>query len=160
MRRTDRSRRLAAMAGAAMLIASGAAQADQISVELDKARTLSLAGPASTVIIGNPLVAAAGIQDRHTLIITGKSYGLTNLIVLDAQGATILSTDLVVTEPEAPQTAMVSLYRGVQRTSYACAGGGSCQNLPMLGDAPEYYDMLTGQRSQQLTASRSEADGN
>lgn len=158
MRRMIETGLVAALTGA--MLWAGPAHADQISVEMDKARTLALAAPAATVIVGNPLVATAGIQDRQTLIITGKSYGLTNLIVLDAQGATILSSDLVVTEAEAPQTALVSLYRGAERTSYACAGGGACQSLPMIGDSVESYNALTDQRAQQIAASRGEAEGN
>lgn len=151
---------LAALAGAALLAAAGTAQADQISVEMDKARTLTLVSPAATVIIGNPLIASAGIQDRQTLIITGKSYGVTNLIVLDTEGRTILSTDLSVTEADTPQTALVSLYRGAERTSYACAGSGSCQHRPMVGDSAATYDTVTGQRDQQISASTGQANGN
>lgn len=160
MQRAMKSALVAALIGAALCAAGGAAHADQISVEMDKARTLRLAAPAATVIIGNPLIAEAGIQDRQTLIITGKSYGLTNLIVLDAYGDTILSMDLVVTEAEAPQTALVSLHRGAQRTSYACAGGGACQSQPMIGDAEEVYNVLTDQRATKIAASRGEAQGN
>ncbi len=150
--------RTAALAAAIAILGFGAAaQTGQVSVEMDKARTLRLPAPAATVIVGNPMVADAGVQDRHTLIITGKSYGLTNLIVLDAQGEIVLSADLVVTEPNAPQTALVSLHRGSSRYSYACASGGSCQSLPMLGDSPAAYDALNQQRAAQLEASRSEA---
>jgi hypothetical protein len=139
------------------LCAAGSALADQVSVEMDKARTLRLAAPAATVLVGNPLVADASILDRQTLVITGKSYGLTNLIVIDADGETIFSSDLVVTEASAPQTALVQLHRGAQRTSYACAGGGTCQNQPMIGDAVDSFSAVSDQRDSKLAASHAEA---
>lgn len=157
MRTVFKTAFVSAAFGAAVLITGAAAHADQISVEMDKARPLHLAGEASSVIVGNPLIADAGILDRQTLIITGKSYGLTNIIVLDANGRTVYSADLVVTEAEAPQTAMVSLHRGSERQSYACAGGGACQSQPMIGDSPDSYQLLTGQRDAKLAASHAEA---
>ena len=50
------------------------------------ARILRISAPAATVIIGNPGVADVTIQDPQTLVLTGKSYGQTNLIVLDSAG--------------------------------------------------------------------------
>ncbi|GEM_PF-220629 len=157
MRKQIESALVSAAMGAAMWALGGTAQADQISVEMDKARTLSLAGQAANVIVGNPLIADAGILDRQTLVITGKSYGLTNLIALDAEGRTIYSADLVVTEAEAPQTALVSLHRGSERHSYACAGGGACTSQPMIGDSSDAYQTLTDQRASKLAASHAEA---
>lgn len=158
MRRTVRHALFFALAAGSVMAAGAAARADQISVEMDKARTLRLAAPAAAVIVGNPLVADASILDRQTLVLTGKSYGLTNLIVVDANGDQVYSTDLVVTEAQAPQTALVSLYRGAARSSFACAGGGLCQSQAMIGDAPDAYSTLTSQRDQQLNASSAAAD--
>jgi hypothetical protein len=150
---------LAAILGAtAVFTAAGAAYADQISVEMDKARTLNLAAPVATVIVGNPLIADASVLDQHTLVISGKSYGQTNLIAIDAQGDIIYSTDLAVTEANSPQTSLVSLYRGAARSSFACAGGGACQSQAMIGDAPDVYSTVTDQRSQQLDASNAAAN--
>ena len=54
-----------------------------ITVKANMARILRINTPAATVIIGNPGVADVTIQDPQTLVLTGKSYGTTNLIVLD-----------------------------------------------------------------------------
>src|SRR5690606_34367886 len=112
--------RLAAIAAASAIFSAAAtANADQISVEIDQARVLRLAAPAAAVVVGNPLFADATVQDRQTLIINGKSFGLTNLIAMDAEGRVIFEADLVVTEANAPQTTMMHLYRGAARSSFA-----------------------------------------
>lgn len=134
------------------------AHADQISVQMDKARPLRIAEPAATIAVGNPLIADAAILDSQTLLITGKSYGVTNLIAFDANGDTIFEVDLAVTEAQAPQVSVVSLYRGTARSSYACANGGTCQSQAMIGDSDESYTQVAGQRSQQLSASSAEAE--
>src|SRR5690606_22426519 len=101
---------LAAIAGAAAVFTADiSAYADQISVELDKARPLRLAAPAAAVVAGHPLFADAAVQDRQTLIIAGKPSGTTNLIAMDPDGRVIFEADLVVTEAQAPQTSMVHL---------------------------------------------------
>src|SRR6201747_2236885 len=63
-----------------------------ISVKVNMARILRISAPAATVIVGNPGVADVTIQDPQTLVLTGKSYGETNLIVLDAKGNPIADT--------------------------------------------------------------------
>src|SRR4029077_7554810 len=79
---------LAAAAVAAVLVALPA-QADTIAVSVDRAKVMRISRPADVVIVGNPAIADATVQDNQTLIITGKSFGTTNLIVLDAMGQSI-----------------------------------------------------------------------
>ena len=75
---------------AAGLSAAAPARADEagapISVKINMARILRIGSPAATVVIGNPGVADVTIQDPQTLILTGKNYGQTNMIVLDQKG--------------------------------------------------------------------------
>ena len=61
-----------------------------ISVTIDRAKVMRISRPADVVIIGNPAIADATIQDSQTLIITGRSYGTTNLIVLDSTGKALV----------------------------------------------------------------------
>ena len=74
---------LVLMAGLIVSPAAHAAANDPVSVQVNMARILRISAPAATVIIGNPGVADVTIQDPQTLILTGKSYGQTNLIVLE-----------------------------------------------------------------------------
>lgn len=109
------------------------AESAPVTVKVNMARILRINAPASTVIIGNPGIADAAIQDPQTLVLTGKSYGQTNLIVLDAQGNPIADTMIEVVQE---QTGLVTVYLGDRRTSMACEP--VCQPIIMLGDDKAY----------------------
>src|SRR3569623_1105292 len=110
-------RTFAAVVIAALLAAPHSALADTnepISVKVSMARILRISAPAATVIIGNPLVADVTIQDPQTLVLTGKSYGETNLIILDTSGSPIADTTISVVQGEAD---LMTVYMGTARTT-------------------------------------------
>ena len=41
-------------------------------------------------MIGNPLIADASVQPGGIMVVTGKGYGVTNLVALDRDGATLM----------------------------------------------------------------------
>jgi Flp pilus assembly secretin CpaC len=104
-----------------------------ITVNVNMARVLRLNASAATVIVGNPAVADVTIQDPQTLVLTGKSYGQTNLIVLDGTGNPVADTLIEVVQLQA---GTVTVYEGSARTSLACAP--VCQPTIMLGDQVEF----------------------
>lgn len=110
-----------------------AADGAAITVKANMARILRISAPAATVIIGNPGIADVTIQDPQTLVLTGKSFGQTNLIVLDGMGNPIADTMVEVT---IAQTDVVTVYNGNQRTSVSCTP--ACNPTIMLGDDPAY----------------------
>lgn len=110
---------------------------EPISVKVNMARILRISAPAATVIIGNPGVADVTIQDPQTLVLTGKSYGQTNLIVLDSAGNPIADTMVTVVQAQAD---IVTVYLGASRTSLSCAP--VCQPTIMLGDDPNYSNSV------------------
>ena len=74
-----------------------AAHAEEyIKLETSQARILRLARPADTVVIGNPAIADAVVQDSQTIVLTGKDFGVTNIVVMDKQGEPIIDRELVV----------------------------------------------------------------
>jgi Flp pilus assembly secretin CpaC len=97
------------------------------------ARILKINTPAATVIIGNPGIADVTIQDPKTLVLTGKSYGQTNLIVLDSLGNPIADTLVEVIQEQGD---LMTVYQGQARTSLACAP--KCEPIIMLGDDITY----------------------
>ena len=107
--------------------------AGTVSVNVNMARVLRIPSPAATVIIGNPGVADVTIQDPQTLVLTGKSYGRTNLIVLDQIGNPIADTLVEVIQAQADT---ITVFQGGARTTMACAP--TCQPVIMLGDVPSY----------------------
>lgn len=106
-----------------------------INVNVNMARILRINSAAATVIVGNPGIADVTIQDPQTLILTGKSYGQTNLIVLDNVGNPIADTLIEVVQMQAGVT---TVYQGQNRTSVACAP--VCQSVVMMGDDIDYSE--------------------
>jgi Flp pilus assembly secretin CpaC len=122
-------RQFAALACIAVLVAPASAvlaQSAPVTVKVNMARILRINAPAATVIIGNPGIADITIQDPQTLVLTGKSFGQTNLIVLDTLGNPV--ADTIVQD----QADVVTVYMGDARNSYACTP--VCQPMVMLGD--------------------------
>ena len=132
----------AGLAGATVVPVAGHA-ADTVKVELDQARIYRLAAPASTIIIGNPAIADATLQDAQTLIVTGRAYGQTNLIVLDEQGETITDVQLAVL---AATENLVTVYKGAKRQSLSCLP--DCQPTAVPGDDSQHFGGILGQVAQ------------
>jgi len=120
-------------ASLAMATPGAAAEGAPISVKVNMARILRINAPAATVIIGNPGVADVTIQDPQTLVLTGKSYGQTNMIVLDDMGNPIADTLIEVIQAQAD---LVTVYMGGARTTLMCSP--VCQPTIMLGDDPTF----------------------
>jgi hypothetical protein len=106
---------------------------EPVTVHLDQAQLLKLPERTATLVIGNPLIADAVVQGT-VLVVTGKSYGLTNLVVLDRSGATLGEFPIQVV---GPSDNVVVVYRGVERESYSCAM--NCERRITLGDSAAYF---------------------
>lgn len=125
-----------AFAAAAVLTApsAGAAQSGQsrLSVAIDQAARVQLSGPAGSVIVANPRIADVTVVDSNTLYITGKGYGITEIVAVDAIGRTVFQSQVVVTDGSG--SGRVRVWRGGQATEMACAA--SC-SPSMRAEAPE-----------------------
>ena len=127
--------RLFALALACGLSAFAALADGQILVETDRAQILRLEQPAGSIIIGNPGIADATVQDVRTLVLTGKSVGSTNIIILDGEGNEMLNR---VVEVTAPSNAAVTMYKGPVRQSYSCSP--ICEPTLKVGDNKDYFE--------------------
>jgi Flp pilus assembly secretin CpaC len=114
-----------------------------VVVTIDHAKIVRLPEKVATVVIGNPIVADVTVQKNGILVVTGKSYGTTNLIALDNSGNMLVETNVRV---EASNNAMVTVHRGFERESYSCAP--ECQPSLLLGDAQRYFSDVSGQATQ------------
>ncbi len=110
-------------------LAGEASDPSGILLALDHARVLRVVGDIATIIIGNPAIADASMPDSGTIILTGKSYGETNIVMLDQEGEIVAEQTLRVT---VRGQSLVSVYRGVQRTTLSCAP--TCEIRPTPGD--------------------------
>ena len=117
-------RLIAALALAAVLAppAVAAAQSAPLNVEIDRATRVQLRAPAGSVIVGNPQIADVTVVDSNTLYITGKGYGVTEVVAVDAIGRTVFQSQVIVSEGAG--SGRVRVWRGAQATEMAC--GASC----------------------------------
>lgn len=126
---------------AATLPASGTARAaEYVNVILDQATIEKLPDHASTVVIGNPLIADVSIQAGGLLVVTGKGYGITNLVAFDRGGAVLMDKLIRV---QGATDAIVVVYRGIERESYSCTP--ICERRVTLGDTASFFDATLGQ---------------
>lgn len=131
-----------ALAAIALSLVAGAAAAEALQVPIDQSARVRLSGPAQDVVVANPAVADVNMLDARNLVVLGKQYGVTNLIVVDGLGRTILDRNIVVV---APPEGRMSFYRGGEVRTYACApdceraeraeGGGGAVAGALGGDA-------------------------
>ncbi|WP_198290810.1 pilus assembly protein N-terminal domain-containing protein [Methylobacterium sp. 88A] len=139
-------KRRARAAGIALFLALGAAPAHAetapaiVAVSVDNAKVIRLPERTQTVIVGNPLVADVALQRNGIVILTGKSFGSTNLIALDASGTMLAETTISV---QAAQGSIVTVQRGLDRESYSCTP--NCMPSMQLGDATKYFGDVSGQ---------------
>jgi hypothetical protein len=130
----------ALLAGFAMApFLGGTALAGQaLDIEIDHSRMLTMQANPSAVIVGNPSIADVSLH-LDKLFVHGRSFGQTNLIILDQKGEPIAQFDLMV--KHTAQSAL-SLYggtdAGVSRKSYTCWP--LCESEMQTGDNFIYND--------------------
>jgi hypothetical protein len=108
-----------------------------VIVSLDQATLLRLPDRTATIIVGNPLIADASLQTGGQMVITGKGYGMTNIIALDRAGNVLMQRNVVV---EGPAGDVVVVYKGVDRETYSCTP--MCERRITLGDGKTYFDSV------------------
>lgn len=104
---------------AAMSPASAAFAEDEgiLRVYMNSARVLKLDRPVSKVIVGNAEVADATVADARTIVLTGRAYGTTNLVLLDADGNAIVDERILVSIDE---SSTVRVFKSTARTVLSC----------------------------------------
>ena len=74
---------------------------ETVDVTMDLAHLVRLDSAVSTIVIGNPDIADATVQDKRTLVLTGRSLGVTNMMVFDETGQQISNLLLRVVPQQA-----------------------------------------------------------
>jgi Flp pilus assembly secretin CpaC len=123
-----------AMALFLIATASAVRADDTIVVHLDEARVIKLPDRAATVVVGNPLIADLSVQPGGLAVITGKSYGATNFLIMDKSGAVL--TEHIV-EVQGPTDKIVVVYRGINRATYSCTP--ECAARVTLADQTDFF---------------------
>lgn len=117
---------------------AGRAAASDLVIAYDQSQLLRLPRPAASVIIGNPSIADVAIQGGNLLVVTGKTFGVTNIIALDAE-RNIIQDQRVIVQRDEVRT--VNLTKGGKRQSYSCTP--NCSPTLTIGDDVEYFDTIS-----------------
>ena len=149
--------RLAVVAALVWFGAGGPATAASdniVEVLIDQAALVRLDRPAAEIVVGNPSIADVSVQSGKLLVVTGKSFGETNLIVMDSDGKVVASRRLIVVEP---RTGFVTVYRGDARQTLHCAP--NCTPPLVIGDTSTYFDTLSTEIKTKQSISQTSAEG-
>lgn len=102
---------------AGALLVSPASAGAGIEVVMNQAKIVRLARPADTIVVGNPAIADASVQDATTIVLTGKGFGVTNLVALDHDGTPIVDEQVTVGRDAASS---VRIYRRADVQTLSC----------------------------------------
>jgi Flp pilus assembly secretin CpaC len=119
-------------------VTGAAAENKTVTVTLDKASLIRMPEKALTLVIGNPSIADVTVlKNNGMMVITGKSFGETNLIAIDSEGNPVgESTIRVISGADA----MLVVQRGNERETYNCAP--RCLPVVQLGDGKGFGDAI------------------
>ncbi len=102
---------------ASTVAAHAEADSDLLRVHMNHARVLKLDRPVAKVIVGNSQVADATVADPMTIVLTGRSFGTTNLVLLDKDGNAIADERVLVSIDEGNT---VRVFRQTDRSILSC----------------------------------------
>lgn len=122
------------------MAAGGVAAGETIDLTIDFAKILKLERQAGTIVIGNPGIADATVENETTLVLTGRAAGATNIIVLDAEGEEIVNASVRVASNVQQLT---TIFYGGERRTFSCAP--TCEQVILVGDAAEAFSTASEQ---------------
>ena len=118
--------------------AAAQAQNAVLNVTLDQAKIARIPEGTVTLVIGNPIVAdVTMLKGSGAMVVTGRGFGETNLIALDARGNVLDEKTVRVV----PTSSTLIVQRGMERKSYSCSP--SCMPTVQFGDGKEFTDAST-----------------
>jgi Flp pilus assembly secretin CpaC len=118
---------------------SSASLAEQVRVMMDRTQLITMSVQPATVVIGNPAIADANISGNQVFI-NGYSPGTTNVVMLDAAGASLANLEIVVTRSG---TDTAAVFRKGGRQSLICPD--FCDPTMEIGDAKENFESVDEQ---------------
>lgn len=133
-------------------IFSRAARAEDLIVKYDQSQLWRLDRPVAEIIIGNPTIAEVTIQSSDLLVVTGKSFGITNIIALDADRKIVAERRIIV---QRDQLKVVNLLKGSKRETYNCTP--QCNPSITIGDDSQYFETIAKLSEQKMKLSSGNA---
>jgi Flp pilus assembly secretin CpaC len=129
-----------AFAAALAVLAIPATAASDVTLNADQAKIIFVSGQPGTVVVGNPSIADVTVQGDR-IVLMGRNYGVTNLIILDRDGNQLAALDVTV---QITDKNAVHVYKAGGRMSLTCAP--TCEQTLQVGDdGTKVFDPLTRQ---------------
>jgi len=122
-------------AALAMALVQPAFSEETVDLVIDFAKILQLKEPIATLIIGNPGIADATIQDDQTIVLTGKAAGMTNLIAINDDGEELAN---VLVRVASNVRRLTTVFYGSKRQTLSCAP--TCEQVISVGDDNEKFE--------------------
>jgi hypothetical protein len=119
-----------AFAAALMSFAGPALAANDVIIYTDQAKILHLTGQPGTIVVGNPSIADVTVEGER-VVLMGRSYGVTNIIILDHDGEQLAALDVTV---QITDKNAVHVFKAGGRMSLVCAP--VCEQTLQVGDDP------------------------
>jgi hypothetical protein len=104
-----------------------------VGLTVDQARLISFPEPVKTLYVGNPWIADVSMVDPQHAFVLGKTFGITNMIALSADGRQVSNQQVMVTN----NGAAVTVNRGADQYNYMCTAA-HCETAPRPGDPQTY----------------------
>jgi hypothetical protein len=132
-----------------------AAQAGEpITVFTDHSRILNVDRPPGTVIVGNPSIADVTIQGNQVFL-HARSYGTTNVIVMDENGNELVSYDVTV---QTGGNDNVFVFKaGAIKQTFLCAP--DCESILHVGDEKDFFKELASQQQSKVNIALGQKSG-
>jgi Flp pilus assembly secretin CpaC len=110
---------------------------EYVTVALDLASLVKVPSETATLVVGNPIIADALLpsDSKGLLVLTGRSYGVTNVLALDHDGTPLRE---MIVKVQQPSGGTVTVLRGTLRETFTCAP--RCEQTMTLGDNPEFFN--------------------
>jgi Flp pilus assembly secretin CpaC len=127
-------------AAALAAFALPATAASDVVIQADQAKIIRVSGQPGTVVVGNPSIADVSVQGDQ-VVLMGRNYGVTNLIILDREGIQLAALDVTV---QITDKNAVHVYKAGGRMSLTCAP--TCEQTLQVGDeTTKVFEPLTRQ---------------
>jgi hypothetical protein len=125
----------------AFLFTSPSFAVQELIIKTDQTQLIDVSGNPGAVVIGNPSIADATVH-ANKIFIHGRSFGSTNLIILDQSGNQLVSLDITV---QLGGENNLALYKAGNRYSYVCAP--DCEATLQSGDQVDWFNDIAKMES-------------
>lgn len=133
--------------------AGGARAAEPITLFSDQSQIMTMARTPGTVVVGNPSIADVTIQGKQVFL-HGKTYGTTNITILDEAGDQLALFEITV---QLGGHNDVALFKAGALASYVCAP--DCESSLHIGDEKDYYKNLVSQANAKIGLATGQKSG-